>query len=203
MSRIAGFLALGLGAAALAGCADADVAGPGDAASGASSVATSAAPADVGGTWNWSNLEQLRMPPFIAAMVNIAPEGPNTHARCRSAGVMTLVQTGATFQGTAVRTLNECTTNGGQQFQQPGAVFQVEDGRIRGASLHFSFSSFLVRPCPHQAVVKTASQAGTAMALRGTGHCVLPGHPRSDSPLPFDPPPGGTSTTLRWEAVRP
>lgn len=42
-----------------------------------------------------------------------------------------------------------------------------------------------------------------AGALSGMGRCMLLGHPQSESPLSMDPPPGGTSKTLSWEAVRP
>lgn len=200
-------LAATFGVILLAGCSESGVTDPGDrvlndAAAPASAQATAASPVDVGGAWNWSNEEMLRFPPFVAAMLGIAPEGRNTHARCESAGTMTLVQTGATFQGIATKTFNACETKGGQPFQQPGANFVIADGRVAGGSVRFSFSSFFVTPCPHHAVISEV-ESGVAAALSGTGRCILPGHPRSESPVAEDPPPGGTSKTLSWEATRP
>jgi hypothetical protein len=159
-------------------------------------------PPDLSGSWNWSNVEVLRMPSFVAIMVGIKPEGLNTQARCESAGTMTLVQTGASFSGSAARTFNACETKGGQFFQQPGTAFQISDGRITGSSIHFSFSSPFVSPCPHRATI-SAVEGGIAGALNGTGGCILPGHPQSESPVQLNPPPGGTSQTIAWTATRP
>lgn len=193
-------LALALGAA-LAGCSEGELMGP-SSESEASLSASSASVVDLSGGWNWSNVEALTFPPDVALMVGIAPEGEVTQARCESAGSMTLVQTGASFEGQATKTSNSCETRGGQAFQQPATVLQITDGRVRGHSAHFSFHSFVVRPCPHQVVIST-DQSGTATALSGTGRCVLPGHPQSESPVDLPPPPGGTSKTLSWQAVRP
>lgn len=156
---------------------------------------------DIGGVWNWSNLESIRMPPEVANMVGVVPEGPNTHARCESSGFMNVTQTGSTFEGIAFKSSNSCTTKGGQSFQQAATVLSIANGRIGGRQLEFSFESFIIRPCPHRAVVEVAE--GVAVALHGSGRCILPGHPQSESPLAIDPPPGGTSVTLEWEARRP
>ncbi len=166
------------------------------------SLAVKGPPPDVSGAWTWNNVESIRMPTHIAVMVGINPEGPNTLARCESAGSMTLLQAGSSFEGIAHKTSNSCVTKGGQTFQQPGTVFSVVDGQVRGQQLRFSFESFLVRPCPHRAVIRDVV-GGLAVALDGTGRCILPGHPQSESPLTPDPPPGGTSVTLNWEAERP
>ncbi len=200
-------ITLALGPALVAGCSDGGVMDAGDRlpdgeAARPSVEVMAASPVDVGGVWNWSNEEMLRFPPFVAAMLGIAPEGRNTHARCESAGTMTLVQTGATFQGIATKTFNACETKGGQPFQQPGVNFVIADGRVTGGSVRFTFSSFFVTPCPHHAVI-SAVKNGVAAGLSGTGRCILPGHPRSESPVVEDPPPGGTSKTLSWEATRP
>lgn len=205
------FLALGLTAALLAGCSDRGPVGiePGSAESQIQAPASKAAAQsgpDLGGAWNWSNVEALRMPRwFVEAfgpVLGITPEGENTHARCESAGTMTLVQAGAEFEGSAIKTFNACETAGGQMFQQPGVAFDVAAGRIGGKSIHFSFHTVMVKPCPHRAVI-SAVQQDVAVALRGTGRCVLPGHPQSESPQVLDPPPGGTSKTLLWQAWRP
>lgn len=158
-------------------------------------------PADLSGSWNWSNEEIVKFPPFLAFLLGVVPEGPNTHARCESAGTMTVSQSGSTFQGVAVKTFNQCLTNGGQIFQQPSTTLFVKDGTVRGVGLSFSFESATVRPCPHRATI-SESQNGLALALRGTGHCFLPGHPKSESPNAA-PPPGGTTKTVHWEASRP
>jgi hypothetical protein len=159
-----------------------------------------------GGDWSWSSVERLRLPEdFVLAMgplLGIVPEGENTHALCESAGSMTLVQTGTTFEGTAVKEFNSCETTGGQIFQQPSVNFFVVDGRIRGNSVYFSFESATVKPCPHQVVI-TETDGDSVVGLSGTGRCILPGHPQSESPVSLDPPPGGTSKTLNWEASRP
>lgn len=82
-----------------------------------------------------------------------------------------------------------------------GAVFQVTDGQIQGGTVKFSIGTFTVGPCPYNAIISDLT-GSTAVALRGTGHCILPGHPRSESPIPADPSPGGTSTAISWTAVR-
>lgn len=182
----------------LAACADGDVAGPeADDPTAMASIVTSA---NLGGTWAWSNLERLRIPPFLTPMLGIVPEGDNTHATCRSTGTMSIVPTTAGFEGVASRTTNDCVTNGGQEFAQPSAVLFVRDGRTDGRRVEFSFESPTVKPCPHTAVARV--EGGVVVSLRGTGHCLLPGHPQSESPIQLPPPPGGTSTTVRWEAER-
>jgi hypothetical protein len=207
MSRSRTFLAVGLTAMLIPACSDGSPVGvePGPAEpqimAQASGAAAQSAP-DLGGSWNWSNEEVIRMPEFLVPMLGITPEGPNTLARCKAAGTMTLVQTGAEFSGTAMKTFDACQTKGGQSFQRPASPHFVEDGRISGKSAHFSFSTPIVTPCPHHAVI-SAVQDGVALALSGTGHCFTPGHPRSESPLALNPPPGGTSTTVSWEAWRP
>lgn len=167
----------------------------------ASATASQPGPPNLGGEWIWSNLETLKMPPFLVEALQLEPEGPYTHARCESTGTMTIVQSGDTFSGTARRTSNNCTTRGGQPFQQPQAVFTVTDGRIQGRNVQFSLNSPTVSPCPHQVVI-TGSRDGMATTLSGTGHCILPGHPQSNSPIPLGPP-AGTTKTLSWTAARP
>jgi hypothetical protein len=204
-------LALALAAALLPACSDRSPVGvkPGSAEPQimvqASKAAAQSLP-DLSGAWNWSSAEVLRMPRwFVEAfgpVLGIAPEGENTHARCESAGTMTLVQAGAEFDGTATRTFNACETTGGQAFQQPGVAFDIADGGISGKSIRFSFHTALVRPCPHHAVISNVRGAA-ATVLNGAGWCILPGHPQSESPAVVDPPPGGTSTTLSWQAWRP
>lgn len=164
---------------------------------------TAASVVDVSGAWNWNDVSQLTMPVFVAELTGIEAEGPITHAQCEANGTMTLFQTGSSFSGTAMTDFQQCVTRGGQDFSSPDAGLPkaVSNGRITGASVHFSFSNFLITPCPHHAVISEV-QDGVAVALSGTGRCVLPGHPQSESPVEADPPPGGTSKTLRWEAVR-
>jgi hypothetical protein len=207
MSRSRTCLALGLTTGLLPACSDRSPvgveAGPVEPQLMAQAFATAGQSVpDLSGAWNWSNVEVIRMPEFLVLMLGLTPEGPNTLTRCKAAGTMTLVQTGAEFSGTAMKTFDACQTKGGQSFQRPDSPHFVEDGRISGKSAHFSFSAAIVSPCPHRAVI-SAVQDGVALALSGTGHCFVPGHPRSESPLELEPPPGGTSTTLSWEAWRP
>lgn len=171
-----------------------------------STVAAQGVPDLDGNDWSWSNVEKLRLPreflEGVGAGLGINPEGENTHALCESSGSMTLLQAGATFEGQALKESNVCETTGGQMFQQPGVAFQIANGRINGNSAHFSFHSPTVKPCPHQVVI-TDIDNGRVTGLSGTGRCILPGHPQSESPFVQDPPPGGTSKTLNWEASRP
>lgn len=137
-------------------------------------------------------------------IAGIQPEGSVTRAHCESAGTMNLMQNGVTFSGVATQLAIVCETKGGQQFQPPGAFLPmaVEDGRIRGASIAFSFNSITVTPCPQHGII-AAIAAGVATELKAGGRCFVPGHPLSESPVVLLPPPGGTSKTLSWRAVRP
>jgi hypothetical protein len=143
------------------------------------------------------------MPAWVAQMVGIPPEGPVTQAHCESAGWMILVQSGASFSGTAGQTSISCETKGGEQFQPPGwfLAIDVADGHIGGANIRFTFGGIIPAPCPHSGVI-TATSGGMATALKATGRCFVPGHPRSETPLLSPPPPGGTSKTLSWQATR-
>lgn len=156
--------------------------------------------ADLDGSWEWRNVEKIRLPAHLAPMLGIAPEGPNTHAICESAGTLTITAVGDGFEGVAAKTFNLCRTKGGQTFQQPASVLFVKDGRVHGNAVDFSFESPTVGPCPHHAVA--TREGGLVIRLSGTGHCILPGHPQSESPIDLPPPPGGTSTTLSWVAER-
>lgn len=156
--------------------------------------------ADLAGSWSWRNMERIRIPSAFTPMLGILPEGPNTHATCESEGTLTINPSGGGFEGVAVKTSNQCRTRGGQVFQQPSSTLLLRDGRSHGKSVEFSFESPTVRPCPHRAVATVS--AGTVVKLSGTGHCVLPGHPQSESPIVLPPPPGGTSTTVSWVAER-
>lgn len=170
-----------------------------------SALTAAAAPPDLSGAWNWSRVEHLTLPAWVAALVvGIEPEGPITQVTCEGSGTMTIDQSGRTFSGTATQTIHGCETAGGQQFQSPGASdpIVVADGRISGRSIHFRFESPTVKPCPHDATISEI-HAGTAVALTGTGRCFVPGHPKSESPIALDPPQAGTSKTVRWKAVRP
>lgn len=211
MTRSRTGLLVVLAAALVAGCSNGGPTGTeGEAAEpqfrAAGPVSSAESPPDLSGAWNWSTVELLRMPRwFVQAMgpvLNIVPEGSNTHARCESAGSMTLVQAGSGFEGTALRTSNACETTGGQVFSQPSGTLAVADGRITGRSIRFSFHSATVLPCPHHAVI-SGVEGGVAAALYGSGRCRLPGHPQSESPVVMEPPPGGTSTTVTWQASRP
>ncbi len=162
-------------------------------ASTAPFASVASTPADVSGSWSWTRVEQLKMPDFVAISVGVVPEGKNTQARCEAAGTLELTQTGREFEGVALRTSDSCETTGGQAFDRGPTTHFVTGGRIRGRAARFSLESFTVKPCPHNAVILEVS-GGVAQELRGTGHCVFPGHPQSESPI-VAPPPAGSSTS--------
>jgi hypothetical protein len=143
--------------------------------------AMSSAPVpEIHGLWEWTRVEHLTMPVWVAELVaDILPEGPNTQARCESSGIMDLTQVGTTFTGTALLETISCETKGGTLFQPPGPLPQpidIEDGRISGNAIAFSFRHPTVAPCPMQAVI-AAVEGSLATALSGGGHCFVPGHP--------------------------
>ncbi len=202
---VAALLACGEGSPTDIPSRSAEVPPPGDVAAAVAGVAV-----DVSGDWDWRQVERLRMPRwFVEGPLNALPqndvvaEGPNTQATCTSEGELALTQTGASFHGSITRTHAQCETRGGQLFQGPGVglPLQLFDGEIQGLNVAFSIGNLEVTPCPHHAVVSESSD-GVALALSGGGRCVIPGHPLSGSVIPLDPPPGGTSTTLSFEAWR-
>ncbi len=160
-----------------------------------------APPLDVSGSWRWMSTEKLTMPPFVAEMFGIPVEGPVTHVRCESQGTLDLVQDGHTFEGSGARTTITCQTRGGFAFVPPPdftlPFFSVDDGTVRGRSIHFRTGGPL--PSLFHGVI-TADEAGVADALRATARTIVPGHPQS--PIPLPPPPAGTSKVVEWNAVR-
>jgi hypothetical protein len=158
---------------------------------------------DVSGAWNWSSVQYLTAPPFVAQLIfGIQPEGPVTRLRCDTSGTLNLTQAGDTFTGTATQQAT-CETGGGYIFVSPPSatppVVDVADGRIAGRSLKFVFSAGPLT-CPFEGVITDLDQS-IATDLRATGRCIIPGHPQS--PVPAEPPPGGTSKTVSWTATRP
>lgn len=158
---------------------------------------------NINGLWNARGVVQLTVPPWVAQLVlGIVPEGPVTHIRCESSGTMELTQLGESFSGIQYRDPNVCETRGGQRYEEPKGMVPVLEGRIEGRSLGFELEDPPLT-CPQRGVI-TQIEDGTATRLSGTARCIVPGHPQSDAPPPFDidPPPGGTSKTLTWEAWR-
>lgn len=159
--------------------------------------------ADIGGSWDWSNLEQLTLPVFVAEMFNIPVEGPITHVRCESSGTMEITQIGASFSGSLVREAATCETNGGFDFVPPPdfspSSLDLVDGSIRGRSIRFTTVGGPLFS-PYHGVL-SAIESGVATAMKATARTIVPGHPKS--PVPLDPPPAGTSKTISWEAERP
>lgn len=200
MSRLRSLFAPATVLAMLYSCTDNDITGTVSSEPAVAVVA--AAVPDLGGEWRWTSVEKVSMPPFLAMLLGIVPEGDLTHARCESGGTMTLLQNDGSFAGTAQKLSNECTTEGGQAFNQPETRFVVTDGRVDGRSVRFSFGTATVAPCPHRAVIAEL-EGDTPIALTGNGRCFLPGHPLSESSAPAGPPPSGESRTVSWRAVRP
>jgi hypothetical protein len=171
----------------------------------AASVAASAAqPVDVSGTWSWREEVVLQIPEaFALEFFGVQPEGPITFARCVNTGTMVLVQSGATFEGTATQAAS-CVSRGGQQFSPPAftPTLDVRDGEISGRSIRVVFGAGDV-PCLYHAAIAEVAD-GVALELRGGGRCIPPGHPQSPLSglgLPF--PSGPVGPTVLWEATRP
>jgi hypothetical protein len=138
---------------------------------------------NLSGHWAWSETVTTIFPPFIAGIVGIEPEGPVTHATCYDAGVLTLVQTGDTFVGTATQT-STCTTRGGQQYQPPfPPTLEVLGGQIHGQSFEFEFSG----GCPYRGTASLVD--GVVVRIGGTGKCEIFLHP-------------ALLKTVSWQATR-
>jgi hypothetical protein len=203
MAAATRFIAL-LGLAAVAaGCAD-DPVGPGPAAAPdpAHDAAGLAATPDLSGEWSFARVVKLSLPDWAAREIfGIEPEGPMTHLRCESGGTLEILQDGDGFHGTAYIDGTECETGGGYHFSRPAGMATLTDGNIVGRSLDYIWDGDGPGPvfCPTHGVVAGASD-GTATSMAGSGRCIVPGHP--SSPAPVDPPPGGTSKVLHWEAWR-
>ena len=160
---------------------------------------------DVSGSWNWSGTGHLTVPSSdVERLLGILPEGPITHLRCESTGTMELSQTGPTFSGLATRSTTRCETGGGRVLELPTATFPntlpVVDGLITGRAVHFLLGAVAGLGCPHNGAIQDVVE-GVATELRATGRCIIPGHPQS--PVPRDPPPGGTSHDTSFVATRP
>lgn len=171
---------------------------------GPSAIATSPVP-DVSGSWNWSASGHLTVPSTdVERLFGIPPEGPITHLRCESTGTMELSQAGATFGGSATRTTISCETGRGRVFVPPTTAFPntlpVAEGLITGRAVHFLIGAVAGLGCPHQGAIQDVVE-GVGLELRATGRCIIPGHPHS--PVPRDPPPGGTSHDTSFVATRP
>jgi hypothetical protein len=183
----------------LGGCSADDATGPvpGDPAGLAFTQATG--PVDISGEWSLSRILQVTAPDWVAELIfGIEPEGPVTVFWCESVGSMTLSQAGSEFTGAAAWASNECETRGGQVFSAGFPPITI-DGQISGRSLPFDWIEPGGLVCPQHGRIGDLAN-GVAGHLSGTGRCIVPGHPLS--PVPLDPPPGGTSKTLMWEAVR-
>jgi hypothetical protein len=169
-----------------------------------SAIVTGSSP-DVSGSWNWSGAGHLTVPSAdVERLLGILPEGPITHLRCESTGTMELSQTGPGFSGLATRNTSRCETGGGRVLELPSATFPntlpVVDGLITGRAVHFLLGAVAGVGCPHNGAIQDVVE-GAATELRATGRCIIPGHPQS--PVPRDPPPGGTSHDTSFVATRP
>lgn len=201
IGRAAALASLSLGIA----CADGAPTAPGDAtfptAGAAPTVApplAAAAEIDIDGNWSWHEVGRLVLTEEAAAMFGVTPEGPRTILNCESGGTLTIDQAGSTFTGHATQS-TLCETRGGVEVVPPvfPPALDIVGGRIDGRHLTFQFGAGPV-PCPYTASVRVAR--GNAVALVGTGRCIVPGHPQS--PLPVPPPPTAPTKTIEWIATR-
>jgi hypothetical protein len=184
----------------LGACSPDDATGPKPGDPAGLAFTQAAGPVDISGEWSLSRVLQVTAPDWVAVLIfGIEPDGPVTVFRCESVGSMTLSQAGSEFTGTAAWASNACETRGGQVFSAGFPPITI-DGQISGRSLRFDWIEPGGLVCPQHGRIGDLAN-GVAVALSGTGRCIVPGHPLS--PVPLDPPPGGTSKTLVWEAVRP
>lgn len=162
------------------------------AAAGSHHAAVSAV--DITGSWTYERVLRLTVPPWAAELVfGVVPEGPVTRLFCEGTGTLELVADGASFSGAATFGPRECTTPGGQTAVLGSPTVAIVDGVVHGRSIQFTWLEDGFLPCPYHAVV-------SGDAMNGTGRCIIPGHPKS--PVPMDPPPGGTSKTVIFRATR-
>lgn len=153
--------------------------------------------ADLSGSWAFARELKITAPAWVAELVfGVEPEGNVTHIRCTDTGAMALQPDGAGFSGTAWRLEGTCETAGGQVFPQSQSLIQIAGGTVRGRSVHFDWVEDGFLRCPYHAVLSGDGPE----RLAGTGRCIVPGHPQS--PVPADPPPAGTSKTVRFSAWR-
>lgn len=171
----------------LAGCSDTSVLGP-DLATETPTSAVKVTP-DVSGSWEWSEVTEIKATPIAAFIFGVVPEGPITHLTCPSSGVLTITQNGSTFSGSSTQTPGTCTTRGGQTGQPPfPPTLELVNGNIQGRSFRFSF---LVEgplgeppmPCNYRGALRVTG--GATSAFQGSGSCEVPPELGSDKILHF------------------
>jgi hypothetical protein len=196
MSRVYRFITVASLPFWLAACSSDQLAGPVDGLS-MSMGGSATESVELNGVWNITRVVQITAPEWVAVLIfGVVPEGPITHILCETTGTMELRQDGDTFDGTAQGTTSACETRGGQSFSSgEGAEIEILNGAINGRSVTFDWLEDRTVLCPYKLAI-----AADADRMSGTGRCIVPGHPKS--PVPMDPPPGGTSKTLRFEATR-
>jgi hypothetical protein len=159
MSRITAF-AMMTTAAVLAGCADAPE--PFAAAPAPASLVTHSA-LDISGSWHYVETVHLVLKPGdeVIDMTCINPDG-----------VLTIVQTGASFTGTLTHPTTTCVTRDGSAAPPPWDLPYVASlsGTVTGRAIHFEQydapPSYPVR-CPKNGSLTVAGGAVTAMSTRG------------------------------------
>jgi hypothetical protein len=118
------------------------------------------------GSWTWEGTTESGIPPFLAEMIGLIPEGEVTYLRCEDSGEMELVQTGNTVSGTATQVLI-CFTDGGQGPFWPPAFppsFAITNGVVSGKSATLAFGTCTM----------TVKVVGNGEKLRGEGECPIP-----------------------------
>lgn len=131
---------------------------------------------NVAGDWSWSETTVLKLRPAGAGVFGLVPEGPITHVRCESGGILSIAQNGSNIGGSATQA-STCTTKGGVEFVPavfpPGWTFT---GELRGRSLRFTVDAGFA--CHYR-----GSTAGGV--VRATGACEVPKELGSDKILGF------------------
>jgi hypothetical protein len=134
----------------------------GEAASGKMEVRTP----NLTGNWTWAGTTESGIPPFLAEMIGLIPEGEVTYLTCEDSGEMELVQTGNIVSGSGTQSLT-CFTDGGQGPFWPPAFppfFAITNGVVSGKS-----ASFTLGTCS-----MTVKVVGNGKKLRGEGECPIP-----------------------------
>ena len=146
----------------------------------------------IAGDWVWAHRTVFVIPTDVAATI-VPPvalpflAGPNTRIECRVLGTANLVQSGASFSGSATQA-SDCALKEGPSFAMPivyQSPFDISNGQIIGRSLQFDVLPF----CHNQGNLTVDGPSVTAW--RVSGEC--------EPPIPVNP---AVGKTISWEAER-
>jgi hypothetical protein len=135
-------------------------------------------PPDVSGQWNWEEEVSITIPADFAVLFGVLdPKGPIVHIRCQSWGTMDLVQSGASFGGSATQSATCATSDGQDAPTPPFPPGWSVDGTIVGGSIHFLLDVGGGIVCTYRGSISESGEIATR--IRAQGDC--------DVPAPFRP----------------